>query len=116
MRLKLQSRFLFMLYSRFIFRCNSGILQHSLIRGIWFIRGISDFWISGESIIKENCNKSRTRNDINIRFGPVTKIHKKNKTISEKFDDDVMPKNYDVLVIFTISVNLEQSGSRIPDI
>ena len=37
-----------------------------------------------------------------MNLGPVTKFDKKNKTTSKKFDDDVMPENYDVMAIFPI--------------
>ena len=62
--------------------------------------GISDFRISGQSLIKENCHDSRT-SDIDQKLGPVTKIHKRNITKSKKFDDEVMSENWDVVVIFS---------------
>ena len=37
-----------------------------------------------------------------MKLGPVTKLNKKNKTMSKKFDDDVMSENCDVIVIFPI--------------
>ena len=37
-----------------------------------------------------------------MKFGPVTKLHKRNKTMSKKFDNDVMLENRDVTVIFPI--------------
>ena len=37
-----------------------------------------------------------------MKLGPVTKLHKRNKTTSKKFDDDVMSGNYDVIVISPI--------------
>ena len=64
--------------------------------------GISDFRVSGQSLIKENCHNSRTRDDIDMKLGPVTKLDKRNKTTSKKFDDDVMSENCDVIVIFRI--------------
>ena len=42
--------------------------------------GISDFQISGQSLIKENCHNSRISDDINMKLGPVTKLHKRIKT------------------------------------
>ena len=39
---------------------------------------ISDFQISGQSLIKENCHNSRTSDDIDKKLGPVTKIDKEN--------------------------------------
>ena len=50
-----------------------------------------------------------------MKLGPVTKLDKRNKTTSKKFDDDVMLENCDVIVIFQFMANLEQSGSWIPD-
>ena len=52
--------------------------------------GISDFRISGQSLIKENSHNSRTSDDIDIKLGPVTKLDKKSKTTSKNFDVDVM--------------------------
>ena len=52
--------------------------------------------------MKENCYNSRTSDDIDIKLGPVTKLDKKNKKTSEKFDDDVMLENCDVIVIFPL--------------
>ena len=37
-----------------------------------------------------------------MKLGLVTKLDKKNKTKSKTFDDDVMSKNCDVIVIFRI--------------
>ena len=37
-----------------------------------------------------------------MKLGPVTKLDKRNKTTSKKFDDDVMSTNRDVIVIFPI--------------
>ena len=37
-----------------------------------------------------------------MKLGPVTKLDKKNKTTSKKFDNDVMPKNCDVIATFSI--------------
>ena len=48
-----------------------------------------------------------------MKLGPVIKLDKRNKKTSKKFDDDVMSKNYDVIVIFLI---YDQSGAiRKPD-
>ena len=62
--------------------------------------GISDFRISGQFFINENCHNSRTSHDINMKFGPVTKLDKK-KTVTQKKkkkDDDVISENCDVIV------------------
>ena len=64
--------------------------------------GISDFEISGQSLIKENCHNFRTSNYIDIKIEPVTKFGKRNTTMSKKFDDDVMSENCDVIFIFAI--------------
>ena len=49
-----------------------------------------------------------------MKLGPVTKIDKRNTATSNKFDDDVISVNFNVIVILTIMVNLEQSGIRSP--
>ena len=61
---------------------------------------ISDFRISGQSLIKKNCHNSRTSDDIYIKLGAVTKIDKRNKTPSKKSDEDVMSEKYDAIGIF----------------
>ena len=45
---------------------------------------------------------SRTSDDIDVKLGPVTKLEKRNKTMSKKFDVDVMSENCDVIVLFRI--------------
>ena len=37
-----------------------------------------------------------------MKLGPLTKLDKRNKATSKKFDVDVMSKNYDVIAIFWI--------------
>ena len=37
-----------------------------------------------------------------MKLGAVTKLDKRNKTTSKKFDDDVILANWDVIVIFLI--------------
>ena len=64
--------------------------------------GISDFWISGQSLIKENSHNSRTSHDIDIKLRPVTKFDKSNRTTSKKFDVVAMSENCDVIVFFQI--------------
>ena len=49
--------------------------------------GISDFEISGQYLLNENYDNSRASDDINMKLRPVTKLDKKNKTTSKKFDD-----------------------------
>ena len=49
-----------------------------------------------------------------MKLGPVTKLDKRNKTTSKKFDVDVMSENYDVVVIFQIgAVWRPDSGHRV---
>ena len=45
--------------------------------------GISDFRISGQSLIKGNCHNSRTSDDIDMKLGPETKLDKRNKATSK---------------------------------
>ena len=72
--------------------------------------GIYDFQISGQSFISKNFRNSS--HDIDMKFGPVTKIDKRNTVRSKKFDElDVKTS----LSFFRFIANLEQSGSRIPD-
>ena len=47
-----------------------------------------------------------------MKYGPVTKLDKKNKTTLKKIDDDVMSTNCDSLSSFRFLANLEQSRSR----
>ena len=77
--------------------------------------GTSDFLISGQSLIKKKCHNSKTSDDIDTKLGPITKLDERNKTTSKKFDVDVMSENCDVIVIFWVLANLEQSGGRILD-
>ena len=75
--------------------------------------GIPNFQISVQYLIKENCHDSRNNNDIDMKLGVVTKLDKRNKTTSKKFDDDVMLANCDIIVIFPI---YDQFGAmRKPD-
>ena len=62
--------------------------------------------ISGQSLIKVNCHNTRTSDDIDINLGPVTKLNKRNKTTSKKFEDDVMSANHDVIIVFPIYCQL----------
>ena len=64
--------------------------------------GIYNFLISGQSLIKEICHNSRTRDDIDMKLGPVTKLDKRYQTTSKNFDDDIMQANCDVILVFPI--------------
>ena len=53
-----------------------------------------------------------------MKLGPVPKLDKRNKTTSKKLDDDVMPENCDVIVIFRIfgqfgAVRRPDSGHKV---
>ena len=78
-------------------------------------RGISDFRISAQSLMKENCHSSRTSDEIDMKLGKATKLDKRNKTTSKKIDDDVCWKIVTSSSFFGFLANLQQSGGRIPD-
>ena len=59
---------------------------------------ISDFRISGQSLLNKHCHNFRTSNEIDMKLGPATELVKRNV----KFDDDIMFTNYDVIVIFSM--------------
>ena len=63
---------------------------------------ISDFRISDQSLIKQNCHNFRTNDGINMKLGPVTKLDKCNKTTCKELDDKFMSGNCDAIVIFLI--------------
>ena len=48
-----------------------------------------------------------------MELGPVTKLNKRNKTVSTKIDYDVMSVNCDVIVVFPIH---DQLGNQIGDV
>ena len=77
--------------------------------------GISDFRISGQSLIKRNCQNSWTSNDIGMKLGPETKLDKKNKTTSKNLTMTSCRKIVTSLSFFRYATNLEQPGSRILD-
>ena len=81
-----------------------GILDSSKSPGIGqnSDEGISDFRISRQSLINQNCQNFRTSNDTDMKLGPVPKLDKRNTATSKKFDYDVMSVNCDVIVIFSI--------------
>ena len=87
----------------------SNLVSLTLSSRYWTKLRWGYFWISGQSLIKENCNNSRTSDDIDMKRGPVTKIDKGNKKTSKKIHDDVISLNCDVIVIFQFMADLEQS-------
>ena len=64
--------------------------------------GISDFRISGQFLLKENCHNSRTSDDIEMKLGLVNKLDKASKATLKKIDVNVMSENCDVIAIFWI--------------
>ena len=64
-------------------------------------RGISDFWISGQSLIKRNCHNFKTSYDTDMKLVPVTKTDKRNKTTSKKLTMTSCQR-IDVIAIFPI--------------
>ena len=74
---------------------------------------ISDFWISGQSLIKRDCHNSRPSEYIDMKLGPVTKLEKRNKATSKKIDNDAMSENIDVVAISSIYVQF--GAIRKPD-
>ena len=55
-----------------------------------------------KQLINKNCHNSRHSNDIDMKLEPANKLDKKNTATAKQFDDDVMPANYDVIVIFSV--------------
>ena len=78
-------------------------------------RAISDFGISGQFKIKENCYNSRTSDDIDMKLGPITKLDKRNKTTSKNLTMTSCRKTVTSLSFFGFLAKLEQSGSQILD-
>ena len=52
--------------------------------------------------MKENCHNSRTRDNIDMKLGPVTKFDKTDKTTLKNSDVNVMLENCDVIFFFWI--------------
>ena len=50
-----------------------------------------------------------------MKLEAVTKLDKRNKKTSKKFDDDVISENVTSLSFFRLLVDLEQSRGRIPN-
>ena len=75
-------------------------LPQSADIGQHFGGGISDFRISGQSLVNRNCYNSRFSNDIDMKLGSATELHKSSTATSKKFADDVVSVNCDVIAIF----------------
>ena len=48
-----------------------------------------------------------------MKLGPVTKIDKRNRETLKNFNYDVTSTNCEVIVVFPIMVNLEESVGRL---
>ena len=77
--------------------------------------GISDFQISGQSLIKESFHNSRTSDDIDMKLEPVTKIDKRNKITSKNLTVTSCQQVLTSLLFFQFMATMEQSRSRILD-
>ena len=81
-------------------------------------KGVSDFRISVQSLIKENCRNSRTSDDIDIKLGPVIKLDKRNKKQKQQQQQQQKAMTPCRQIVTSLSfsrfmTNLEQSKSRI---
>ena len=75
--------------------------------------GISDFRISGQSLLKVNCRNFRTSNAIDMKLGPVTKLETRNQTTSKTFVDEVMSAySVKLTLSLTITFYLSKTESR----
>ena len=70
-------------------------------------RGISDLEISGQSFTKENCHNSRTSNDIDTKFEPVSKCNKRHMAILKKWMVTSCQQIVMSLSFFQFMANLE---------
>ena len=70
-------------------------------------KGIFDFWLSGESLLKENWHNSRTSDDVDMKLDPVTKLDKETKSVKKVWGW----RNFDMLWRQCQFANLEQSGN-----
>ena len=71
-------------------------------------RGISELWISGEPLIKENCNNFRTSDDTNMKLGPINKIKKRKETASKTLTMTSRQQLITSLSNLQLFVNLEE--------
>ena len=59
-------------------------------------------WESSALTTSTLLHNPRTSHDIDMKLGPVTKLEKKNTTMSKQFDDDTISASCDVIVCFLI--------------
>ena len=74
------------------------------------VGGISDFRISGQSFINENCHNSGSSHDINTKLGPVTELDKRNMANLEKFDEDASRRIVTSLSLTSASYGMPYTG------
>ena len=67
---------------------------------------LSDFRISDQFLINENCPNFRTSHDINMKLGPETKMDKKNTETSKSLTMTSCPQIVTTLSIFQFIANL----------
>ena len=73
--------------------------------------GISDFRISGQSLLKVNRRNFRTSNAIDMKLGPVTKLETRNQTTSKTFVDEVMSA-YSVKLTLSLTITFYLSKTE----
>ena len=64
--------------------------------------GISNFEISGQSLINKNVHNSGTSDDIDMILGPIITTYKAITKAQKQFDTEIVLKNCDVIVFFLI--------------
>ena len=74
-----------------------------------------DFRISGHALIKVNFRNSRTTDDIDMKLGPVIKLHKRNETPLKNLTMTSCRKIVTPLSFLRFMANWEQSGTLVPD-
>ena len=80
---------------------DQALLTHPASRYWAILRwSISNFQISGQFLVNENCDNSRT-NDIDMKLGSGTKFDKRNTATLKQFGD-VMLANCDIIALFPI--------------
>ena len=75
-------------------------------------KGITDFPISGNSVIKENCQNSRSSDDIDMKLGPIIKLDMRSQTTSKKIE---VSRTVTSLSFSQFMAKWEKSRSRIPN-
>ena len=73
--------------------------------------GISDFRISGQSIINENCHNYRTIHDIDMKLNLARETRQLHKSLTLALCQQILSS----MSFFQLMVNSQSPGSRIPD-